>query len=228
MVNSNFDLLYAVPIFASNKLLAKWEETSIYDMQAIDNKVSFTRYYQHSPNCSLYEKKGFKLTDEEDFSQFPSFGGHSKQCNNVSSQDFSLLSFTGLHMSDDQSFTLLITCSESEKNITVIAGCFLLDRGLNLAKELEGFLRVNQIPEFPLFKIDFENRLKSFKEITPNSKNNLYNLFKRCPKSMNMKTPGNFTIDLVLYIGLGIIITAISLYLLIQKIKWNSVFPLRE
>lgn len=179
--NLTFAVLFAVPIFASNEIVAKYEANNIYFIQTTQSSIGITRYYEISKNCIERRRylvfiEGLRISDDPQYQ--PDKG---KGCD-FRKYQIPWLPLTSIYISDDQSLILLVSCNKEDVNVTVLVGCFMIYSHLNWERELEGFLRVKNISFFRLFKVNFESRLKSFLDNPPRSNNPHVDLFKRCPK----------------------------------------------
>lgn len=159
--NYDFSPLIAVPVFASHQEIANYESNSAYYVKSHGISVTIIRYYDHHQgNCT--DKQVIMYYDE--FEQWArNHDGSREYCNVSLHPDIPWSSPTSLYFADDQRFILLIACNSWQTNITVLAGCFMVKEGRDLKQELKSFLIANHISEFPLFKVNFEDRLESFR-----------------------------------------------------------------
>lgn len=218
--NLNFSLILAMPIFASNPMLAKDEENSSYLIQVIDKRVSVSRQFEYSKDCVEYQRNIFHI-EERYVDRFRESVGKNS-CN--SSAPIPWIPLTSFYISIDQNIAVLIACNETEVNVTVIANCNKLDSGVsNLERDVIYLLLQNKIPVFPLVQVDFENRFNSFMENPPRSPNPLIHFFKLCSRQ-KFKRQSQYVV--LLYLLLLIAMSIVAYYVFIQKKKIRLIYPL--
>lgn len=208
--NLRFVMLYAVPIFASNEIVAETEANNIYDIQFTDTTISFMRYSEYSNNC-ISRRRILFFTKPREFDEVDR-GVKGNCSDNIT---IPIVPITNIYMADDESFTLLVSCSGAGVNITVLAGCFkIASAHVKLTMSVRDFLNAYNISNFPLFKVDYKNRLKSFLDHPPVIPHARLDYFQRCPTKINE------SMDPLLLMGsISIIMVIIVGYLVIQEIK---------